>query len=78
MAEIIDPKKKIEVDGIVTENMPGTKFRVKVELKGKEHEIIGHLSGKMRMYYIKLSVGDKVKVEIPLYDLNRGRIIYRY
>jgi translation initiation factor IF-1 len=78
MAEIVDPKKKLEVDGIVIENMPGTKFRVKVELKGKEHEIIGHLSGKMRMNYIKLNLGDKVKVEIPLYDLNMGRIVYRY
>ncbi len=78
MAKIIDPKKKIEVDGVVSENMPGTKFRVIVSLKEKEHEIIGQLSGKMRMNYIKLNVGDKVKVEIPLYDLNKGRIIYRY
>ena len=78
MAKTIDPKQKIEIDGIVTENMPGTKFKVKVELKEKEHEIIGHLSGKMRMNYIKLNVGDKVRVEIPLYDLNKGRIVYRY
>lgn len=78
MNKVIDPKKIIELDGVVTENMPGTKFRVKVDLKGKEHEIIGHLSGKMRMNYIKLNLGDKVRVEIPLYDLNRGRIVYRY
>jgi len=78
MNSIIDPKKKIEVDGIITENMPGTKFRVKLDLEGKDHEIIAHLSGKMRMNYIKLNIGDKVKVEIPLYDLDRGRIIYRY
>jgi len=78
MDKIIDPKKKIEIDGIVSENMPGTQFRIKVELKGKEHEIIGHLSGKMRMNYIKLNVGDKVRVEIPLYDLEKGRIVYRY
>lgn len=78
MGDIIDPKKKIEVDGIVIENMPGTQFRVKVEMKGKEHELIGHLSGKMRMNYIKLNVGDKVRVEIPLYDLEKGRIVYRY
>lgn len=76
--KIKDPKKKIVVDGVVTENMPGTKFRVEVELEGKEHEIIGHLSGKMRMNYIKLNLGDKVRVEIPLYDLNKGRIVYRY
>lgn len=78
MAKVLDPKKKIEVDGIVTENMPGTKFRVKIELKGKEHEILGHLSGKMRMHYIKLNVGDKVKVEMSLYDLSKCRIVYRY
>lgn len=73
-----DPKEKIEVDGVVSENMPGTKFKVKVEIKGEEHEIIGHLSGKMRMNYIKLNIGDKVKVEIPPFDLEKGRIIYRY
>ena len=80
MNNIIDPKKKIEVDGVVIEDMPGTKFRIKVELKGseKEHIIIGHLSGKMRKNYIRLGVGDRVKVEIPAYDLEKGRIIYRY
>lgn len=80
MANLWDPKMKIEVDGEVIEDMPGTKFKVKVKLKGKEedHEIIGHLSGKMRKNYIKLKVGDKVKVEIPPYDLEKGRITYRY
>lgn len=76
--EMIDTKKKIEVDGIVTENLPGTKFRVKIDLDGAEHELIGHLSGKMRMNYIKLGIGDRVKVEIPPYDLTKGRIVYRY
>jgi translation initiation factor IF-1 len=75
---MIDTKKKIEVDGIVSENLPGTKFRVKIDLEGTEHEIVGHLSGKMRMNYIKLGVGDRVKVEIPPYDLTKGRIVYRY
>lgn len=78
MADIIDPKKKIVVDGLITENMPGAKFKVKLELEGKEHEVVGHISGKMRMHYIKLNVGDRVKIEIPLYDLNKGRIVYRY
>lgn len=78
MAKIKDPKKKIEVDGVITEKLPGAKFRVNIELEGKEHEIIGHISGKMRMNYIKLNVGDKVKVEMSLYDLNKGRITYRY
>jgi translation initiation factor IF-1 len=70
-------KGKIEVEGIVTENLPGTKFRVQIDMKGKEHEIIGHLSGKMRMNYIKLNVGDRVRVEIPPTDLEKGRITYR-
>lgn len=78
MAEILDPKKKVEVDGVVTENMPGTKFRVQIELEGKEHEILAHISGKMRMNYIKLNVGDKVKVELTPYDPTKGRITYRY
>ncbi len=79
MAEkTIDPKKKLEVDGVVTENMPGTKFRVKLEMDDKEHEIIAHISGKMRMNYIKLNVGDKVRVEMSPYDLTKGRITYRY
>jgi translation initiation factor IF-1 len=78
MNKVWDPKQKIEVDGIITENMPGTEFRVKVEIAGKEHEILGHISGKMRMNYIKLNVGDKVKIEIPPYDLTKGRITYRY
>jgi translation initiation factor IF-1 len=78
MAQILDPRKKIEVDGIVSENMPGTQFRVKIEIAEKEYEIIGHISGKMRMNYIKLNVGDKVKVELTPYDLSKGRIIYRY
>lgn len=78
MNKIPDPKAKLELDGVVTENLPGTKFKVMVELKGKEHEVVGHLSGKMRMNYIKLKIGDKVKIEIPVYDINKGRITYRY
>jgi translation initiation factor IF-1 len=78
MPKTWDPKAKIEVDGIIVENMPGTKFRVEVDLNGKKHKILGHLSGKMRMNYIKLNMGDKVRVEIPPYDLERGRIVYRY
>lgn len=78
MTAILDPKKKIEVDGFITEKLPGAKFHVKIELEGKEYEIEGHISGKMRMNYIKLNVGDKVKLEIPLYDVSKGRIVYRY
>jgi translation initiation factor IF-1 len=65
----------IEVEGIVTEALPNTTFRVKLE---NGHEILAHSSGKMRMHYIRILPGDKVKVELSPYDLNRGRIIYRY
>ena len=65
----------IEVEGIVKEALPNTKFRVELE---NGHEILAHSSGKMRMHYIRILPGDKVKVELSPYDLNRGRIIYRY
>jgi translation initiation factor IF-1 len=65
----------IEVEGVVTEALPNTTFRVQLE---NGHEILAHSSGKMRMHYIRILPGDKVKVELSPYDLNRGRIIYRY
>ncbi len=65
----------IEIDGEVVEILPGTKFRVKLE---NGHEVIAHLSGKMRMHYIRILTGDKLKLEISPYDLSKGRIIYRY
>jgi translation initiation factor IF-1 len=65
----------IEVEGIVTEALPNTTFRVKLE---NGHEILAHSSGKMRMNYIRILPGDKVKLELSPYDLNRGRITYRY
>lgn len=64
----------IVVHGIIDEVLPGAKFRVRLE---NEHEIIAYLGGKMRMYRIRLGVGDKVKVEMTPYDLSKGRIIYR-
>jgi translation initiation factor IF-1 len=64
----------IEVDGEVTELLPNTKFRVKLP---NGHQIIAHVSGKMRMHFIKILVGDKVLVEISKYDLTKGRITYR-
>lgn len=76
--DIKDPKKKIEVDGVVTETLPGTKFKVALDLDGEEHIVTAHISGKMRMNYIKLYVGDKVKVEVSPYDTDKGRITYRY
>lgn len=65
----------IEVEGIVEEALPNTSFRVRLE---NGHEILAHSSGKMRMHYIRILPGDKVKVELSPYDLNRGRIVYRY
>ena len=70
--------KKFEIDGIVEECLPNTIFRVKLDLEGKDHEVIAHLSGKMRMHYIKIVQGDRVKLEISPYDLEKGRIIFRY
>ncbi|MGC9399069.1 MAG: translation initiation factor IF-1 [Anaerolineae bacterium] len=68
-------KEKIEMMGTVTEALKGTKFRVELD---NGHEVIAYLSGKMRRYYIRILVGDRVKVELSPYDLNRGRIVYRY
>jgi translation initiation factor IF-1 len=68
-------KEKIEMMGTVTEALKGTKFRVELD---NGHEIIAYLSGKMRRYYIRILIGDRVKVELSPYDLNRGRIVYRY
>lgn len=57
--------------------MPGTLFKVEIDLKGEKHEIIGHISGKMRLNYIKLQKGDGVEVTMSSYDLSKGRITYR-
>ena len=64
----------IEVEGEVTELLPNTKFRVKLP---NGHHVIAHISGKMRMHFIKIIPGDKVLVEISKYDLSKGRITYR-
>jgi translation initiation factor IF-1 len=65
----------IKVDGIITEILPNTSFKVKLE---NGHEILAHISGKMRMNYIRILQGDKVTVELSPYDLTKGRITYRY
>ncbi|HAH04240.1 MAG: Translation initiation factor IF-1 [Parcubacteria group bacterium GW2011_GWA2_43_17] len=64
----------IEIIGTIEELLPGASFKVKLETG---HEILAHLSGKMRMYKIRLLPGDKVKVEMTPYDLSKGRITYR-
>jgi translation initiation factor IF-1 len=65
----------IEQDGVVKESLGNAMFRVELE---NGHSIIAHISGKMRMHYIKILVGDKVKIEMSPYDLSKGRINFRY
>ena len=65
---------KITVEGTVVEALPATQFKVRLETG---HEVLAYLSGKMRKYYIRILLGDSVRVEMSPYDLTRGRIIYR-
>ena len=64
----------IEVEGVVTDALPNTNFKVKLE---NGHEILAHISGKLRMHYIRILPGDRVPVELSPYDLTRGRITWR-
>ena len=68
-------EKGIEVEGVVSENLPNAMFRVNLQ---SGHEILAHVSGKIRMNFIKILPGDRVLVELSPYDLTRGRILYRY
>ncbi len=65
----------IEVEGTILETLPNATFKVELE---NGHEVLAHISGKMRMHYIKILPGDKVTVELSPYDLTRGRIIFRH
>lgn len=67
-------EEAIRVDGIVLETLPNAMFRVELENK---HQVLAHISGKMRMHFIKILPGDKVTLELSPYDLTRGRIVYR-
>ena len=67
-------EESIEVQGVVSESLPNAMFRVELE---NGHKILAHISGKMRMHYIRILPGDKVTVEMSPYDLSRGRITYR-
>jgi translation initiation factor IF-1 len=67
-------EEKIQIEGTVIEALPGTQFRV---LLDNDHEVLAYLSGKMRRYYIRILLGDRVKLEVSPYDLTRGRITYR-
>ena len=65
----------IRIDGVIDETLPNTQFIVKLE---NNHKVLCHISGKMRMNFIKILQGDKVTVELSPYDLAKGRIVYRY
>ncbi len=67
-------EEPIKVEAIVKEALPNAKFRVELE---NGHEVLAHVSGKMRMHYIRILPGDKVTIEMSPYDLSKGRIIYR-
>lgn len=68
-------EEKIEVEGTVIEALPNTQFMVELD---NGHRVLSYLSGKMRKFYIRILLGDRVKVEMSPYDMNRGRIIYRH
>ncbi len=68
-------EEAIEVEGTVIEPLPNAMFRVELE---NGHKVLAHISGKMRMHFIKILAGDKVKLELSPYDLTRGRITYRF
>ena len=70
-------QESIEVEGTIKEALPGSRFRVTINLGGKEHEVLAHVSGKMRMHFIKMLPGDKVDLQLSPYDLTRGRITFR-
>ena len=68
-------EEAIQVEGEVIENLPNAMFRVKLD---NGHVVLAHVSGKMRMHFIRILPGDKVTIELSPYDLSRGRIVYRY
>ena len=72
---IMSKEEAIEVEGTVLEPLPNAMFRVELD---NGHKILAHISGKMRMHFIRILSGDKVKVQLSPYDLTRGRITYRY
>ena len=71
----VSKEEAIRVEGVVEEALPNAMFKVKLE---NEHEVLAHVSGKMRMHFIRILPGDRVQVELSPYDLSRGRITYRY
>jgi translation initiation factor IF-1 len=72
---MVKEEDKIQVEGTVIEALPGTQFRIRLETG---HEVLAYLSGKMRKHYIRILLGDRVRLEMSPYDLTRGRIVYRH
>ena len=72
---VLSKQDVIEIEGTVKEALPNAMFQVELE---NGHQVLAHISGKLRMNFIKILPGDKVTVELSVYDLNRGRITYRY
>ncbi|MBU1523266.1 MAG: translation initiation factor IF-1 [Candidatus Omnitrophica bacterium] len=68
-------EEAIRVEGEIVETLPNAMFRVKLD---NDHKVLAHVAGKMRMHFIKILPGDKVKLELSPYDLTKGRIVYRY
>lgn len=68
-------QEKIEIEGVVVEALPGTQFRVRLD---SGHQVLAYLSGRLRKYYIRILLGDRVRLELSPYDLTRGRITYRF
>lgn len=73
-----DSKTKYQFDGVVKEAHKGSQYLVELQFEGKTKDIIAYIAGRMRRHYIKILPGDEVKVDVSPYDLERGRIVYRY
>jgi translation initiation factor IF-1 len=71
---ITSSEKSIEVEGVITVVLPGTMFRVRLD---NQHEVLAHISGKMRKHFVRLTAGDRVRLEMSPYDLSKARITYR-
>jgi len=68
-------QQKVEVEGTIVEALPNTQFRVQLD---NDHKVLAYISGRMRKYYIRILLGDRVRIELSPYDLERGRIVYRF
>lgn len=71
---MVNSEKAIEIEGTITSVLPGTMFRVAL---ANEHSVLAHISGKMRKRFIRLTIGDRVKMEMSPYDIDKARIVYR-